>query len=248
MNDEKLIVSDSAPRQVLGIPASIVIAGGLIALAIYFSGGKTIGSTPKQDQPPAASPSVAAAGPVVPAVGNIRPVTADDHVRGPANAKVTVIEYSDIECPFCKRFHPTMKQVISEYPKDVRWVFRHFPLEQIHSRARVAALAMECASEQGKFWELLDYAYEKTEQGAELEESNLPSLAKSAGVPNASQFQSCLTAKKYNQRIDDDLADAQAAGGRGTPHSVVIGPNGDKEAISGAQPYEAVKAVIQKYL
>lgn len=249
MNDEKINTSsDSASRQVFGVPASIVVAGGLIALAIYFGGGKTVGNTPKQDQPPAASPSVAAAGPVVPAVGNIRPVSASDHVRGSANAKVTLITYSDIECPFCKRFHPTIKQLMNEFPNDVRWVFRHFPLEQLHPNARIAANAAECASEQGKFWEILDYMMEKTTTSADLAESKLPELVKSAGLTNSAQFAACLSAKKFDQRITDDSADAATAGGRGTPHSVVIGSDGTKEAISGAQPYEAIKVVIQKYL
>ncbi|MBI1833580.1 MAG: thioredoxin domain-containing protein [Candidatus Andersenbacteria bacterium] len=82
-----------------------------------------------------------------------------DHARGPAGARITMLEYSDIECPYCQQFHPTLERVMEEYPNDVRWVYRHFPLEQIHPHAREAANATECAAVQGKFWELTDYLF-----------------------------------------------------------------------------------------
>jgi protein-disulfide isomerase len=141
-----------------------------------------------------------------------------------------------------------MKQLLEEYPNDVRWVWRHFPLEQLHDNARVAALATECAGEQGKFWELLDYMMEQVESSEELAEEGLPAMAQSVGVTSSVQFKTCLTEKKFNQKVDDDIADAATAGGRGTPYSVIIGPNGEKDSVSGAQPYAAVKAAVEKYL
>lgn len=100
-----------------------------------------------------------------PAHITFRPIDASDHTRGPENAKITLIEYSDIQCPFCQKFHPVVKQILDKYPNDVRWAYRHFPLEQIHPYARIAANAVECASEQGKFWELTDYLFEKGATG-----------------------------------------------------------------------------------
>jgi protein-disulfide isomerase len=245
MNDTN---ESKGAQSTVGVPVAIVIAGGLIAAAIYFgnaAGG--LGTAPVDGGAAdvAVAPQAADGEPAVAAVGDIRPVDDRDHIRGPENAKVTVIEYSDIECPFCKRFHPTMTQLLTEYPNDVRWVWRHFPLEQLHPDARIAAIATECAGEQGKFWELLD---SMMEDGIDLAEAKLPALAQAAGVTNSAQFKSCLSDEKYNQKVDDDIADAAAAGGQGTPYSVVIGADGEKEAISGAQPYAAVKAAVDKHL
>lgn len=85
-----------------------------------------------------------------------RAVSDEDHILGAKNATITIVEYSDLECPFCRRFHPTMQQVLKEYDGKVRWVYRHFPLTQIHPSAQAMALASECAAEQGKFWEMID--------------------------------------------------------------------------------------------
>lgn len=230
------------PTNSWGVPIAIVIAGGLIALALYFGGGRAnqVASTNQ-----AAAPLPTA---LAPSIGDIRPVTADDYVRGPATAKVTVIEYSDLECPFCKRFHPTMQQLVAEYPNDVRWVYRHFPLEQLHQQAPKEAEAVECAQEQGKGWELIDKIYEVTTSNNSLDLKTLPTLARQVGVVNIAQFESCVAADKYKSQIDNDIADAQSAGGRGTPYSVIMGPNGAKVPINGAQPYATVKAAVAKFL
>lgn len=239
--------------QVFGVPAAIVIAGALIAVAVYFGGGN-IGNNAGTDGAQVANnnaggqPAQPAAAPAQPTVGDIREVTDEDHIRGAKNAKVTVIEYSDFECPFCKRFHPTMQQIVDEYPNDVRWVYRQAPLASLHSKATKEAEATECAAEQGKFWELTDKIFEITPSNDGLNLDDLPKLAQQAGVPNVQQFQACLDSGKYAQHVQDDLADAQSAGMRGTPYSVVITPNGDKLPVSGAQPYASVKQVVDKAL
>lgn len=239
--------SNTSKNGALGVPVAIVIAGGLIALAIYYGGGTGLKAQVAGDvQPVATNPPLQA--PPAPAIGDIRPVTADDYVRGPMDAKVTVIEYSDLECPFCKRFHPTMQQLVKEYPNDVRWVYRHFPLEQLHQQAPKESEAVECAKEQGKGWEMIDKIYEVTTSNDGLDMATLPTLARGLGVTNIPQFEACLESGKYKSRVDDDIADAQAAGGRGTPYSVVIGPDGQKAPISGAQPYASVKAAVDQYL
>jgi protein-disulfide isomerase len=249
MTEDKPTTATDAQSGV-GVPVAIVLAGALIAGAIYF-GGSPIGKgvIEEVNEPTAAAVQPADDGQVAGVVvGDLRPVDEKDHVRGSANAKVTIIEYSDIECPFCKRFHPTIRKVLDAYPNDVRWVYRHFPLEQLHPNAKVAALATECAAEQGKFWEMLDYLMEKVQTGEELAEDKLPALAQKAGVAGVSQFTTCLSSKKYEARIASDMQDAAVAGGQGTPYSVIIGSNGEKEPLSGAQPYEAVKAAVDKYL
>lgn len=182
-------------------------------------------------------------------IGEFRAVdAAGDHIRGSANAEVTLIEYSDLECPFCKRFHPTMLQVMKDYPNDVRWVYRHFPLEQLHSQAPAEANATECAGEQGKFWELTDKIYEVTPSNDGLDLTKLAEYAREVGVENIPQFEKCVADNKYADRVKQDLADAEVAGGTGTPYSVIIGPKDKKIPIEGAQPYAAVKAAIDSLL
>ena len=171
-----------------------------------------------------------------------------DSLRGADNPKVTIVEYSDTECPFCKNLHLTLKKVVEEYPNDVRWVYRHFPLDQLHKKSRKEAEAAECAGEQGKFWEMLDLIYEVTPSNDGLDLEQLPELARKAGVINSNQFTRCLESGKYSEKVASDLADAQTAGGRGTPYSVLIGSDGSKTPLSGAQPYEAVKAKIDGLL
>lgn len=240
--------STSAAVSNIGVPAAIVLAGGLIALAIYFGSARpSTVAVPAAPQPGVAG-TAAQQPPAEPAIGDIRAVTEDDHVRGAQNAKVTIIEYSDLECPFCKSFHPTLQQVLKEYPNDVRWVYRHFPLEQLHQQAPQEAIATECASEQGRFWELLDKIYEVTPSNDGLVLAELPTLAREVGVANIPAFEACLESEKYKEKVAADVADAQAAGGRGTPYSIAIGPDGTKQAISGAQPYAAVKQTIDAML
>ncbi len=241
-----------SPKEFLTTPLAIVAAGALIALALYFglSGKGPIRPTndgTAQIAPGTAQPDLAG-GPQEPPVGTFREVAADDHIRGPANAKITIIEYSDLECPFCKTFHKTMQQVVAEYPNDVRWVYRHFPLEQLHSKAPAEANAAECAAEQGRFWEFVDKVFAVTPSNDGLDLATLPDLAQQAGVANIAQFQSCVDSNTFKEKVDADLADATSAGGRGTPYSVIVGPDGQKIPINGAQPFAAVKASIDSQL
>lgn len=248
MSENQSTKTTSTP---MNVPIAIVIAGGLIAAAIYFGGqqgGAISGAQVADNNGDTGQPAGAPAQPPQPQIGDIRPVTDEDHIRGAANAKVTVIEYSDFECPFCKRFHPTMTRLLDEYPNDVRWVYRQFPLEQLHSKAKKQAEATECAGEQGKFWELADKIFEVTPSNDGLDMNTLSDLARQVGVPNVQQFQSCLDSGKYAQAVEDDIADAQAAGGRGTPYSVVLTADGKKLPINGAQPYESVKQTIDQAL
>lgn len=233
----------------LNAPVAIVIAGALIAAALYFKPGVgSLGGNSGGGNAPTPVPQ-AGEEPAEPSVGTFRAVDAKtDHIRGPENAKITLIEYSDLECPFCKRFHTTLQQLVREYPNDVRWVYRHFPLEQLHSQAKAEANATECASEQGKFWEFTDIVFRETPSNDGLDLKKLPDYAREAGVANIVQFQSCVSSNKYADKVAQDLADAESAGGQGTPYSVVIGPDGTKKPVSGAQPYATVKATVDSLL
>lgn len=92
----------------------------------------------------------------------IRGVQKNEPVRGNEKAKITIVEYSDMECPFCKNFHNTMQQVMAVHEKNVKWVYRHFPLDSLHQQARPEANMAECAAEQGKFWEFTDSVFKVT--------------------------------------------------------------------------------------
>lgn len=227
------------------VPLSIVIAGVMIAVAVIYSTGRN--ASQQRVQPSAAPSTFGSAG-----VDNLKPITNIDHILGNPEAPVKVVEFADTECPFCKRFHPTMQQLIQEYGRSgqVAWVYRHFPLDQIHSKARKEAQALECANELGgnaKFWEYTDRLFEITPSNNNLDLNELPNIAEHLGL-DRTQFETCLNSGKYDQHIQEDLDDAIRSGGTGTPYSIVIAPNGQKFSISGAQPYSAVKQVVDAAL
>lgn len=174
-------------------------------------------------------------------------MTQRDHIRGSPDAPVKIVEFADTECPLCKRFHPTLQRIVAEYPGKVAWVFRHFPLDNIHPKARKEAEATECANDLGgneKFWTYLDRLYEITPSNNRLDPAELPRIAEYVGL-NRAKFEQCLESGKYVQRVAEDLDDALAAGAQGTPYTMVVAPNGRKFAILGAQPYASVKLVVE---
>lgn len=238
----------------MNVPVAIIIAGILVAAAIYFGGARG-GNAPtgSAGTPTAVQPAQQGAmgqhnnGEQAAGSVSVKAVTDADHVKGATNAKLTIVEYSDFECPFCRRFLPTVNQALQEYPNDVRLVYRHFPLESIHPNARIAAIGSECAAEQGKFWEYHDYIFEQTTTGAEIAKSELAGIAQAAGVANIAAFTTCLDSGKHDAKVDGDTADAQAAGGRGTPFSVLV-TDDQQIPFSGAQPYSALKTQIDSLL
>jgi len=186
----------------------------------------------------------------------VKPVDGDDHILGRSDAPVKVIEFSDFECPFCKRFHLTVKRIMEEYGQEgqVAWVYRHFPLDSLHSKARKEAQAAECANELGgneAFWAYADRLFATTPSNDRLDLARLPEIAQEVGLDRAG-FEDCLSGDmrggQYAVHIEADYQDAMASGGAGTPYTVVIGRNGRTFPISGAQPYAAVRAVIERAL
>jgi len=178
----------------------------------------------------------------------MRPVSKTrDHIRGNPAAPVTLVEYSDFECPFCKRFHPTMKQLVDESKGQLNWVYRHFPLDELHSKARKEAAASECAAELGgndAFWKFADRFFELTPSNNRTDiDTVLPQIAGEIGLDKA-KFASCLASGKFDQRVAEDLENAAATGGRGTPWSIIVSKSGKKYPLSGAQPYAAVKQIV----
>ena len=179
----------------------------------------------------------------------MRPVSKTrDHIRGNPDAPVTIVEYSDFECPFCKRFHPTMKQIVDDSKGNVRWVYRHFPLDEIHSKARKEAAASECAAELGgndAFWKFADRFYELTPSNNNTDiETMLPRVAREVGL-DSTKFASCVASGRHDRRVAEDRENAQSTGGNGTPWSLVVSRKGKVYALSGAQPYASVKQLVE---
>lgn len=224
------------------IPIAVIIAGVFIAVSVLLKGGPINWSAiaPQTSQTQAIG---------VENLDNLNPITAADHILGNPDAAVKVIEYADFECPYCKGFELTMQRIMSEYGKDgkVAWIFRHFPLDQIHTKARKEAVASECAAQLGgasAFWKFADRFYELTPSNDQTDiVTVLPQIARELGL-NESQFASCLTSGTYDKHIEEDYQNAIAIGGVGTPWNIVVAPNGKKYSLAGGQPYSAVKALV----
>lgn len=171
-----------------------------------------------------------------------------DHIRGNPGAPVTLIEYSDFECPFCKRFHATLKKVVDGSNGQVKWVYRHFPLDELHPvKARKEAAAAECAAELGgnnAFWKFADRFFELTPSNNQTDiDTVLPQIAREIGLDKA-QFASCLASGRHDRRVEEDYQSAVASGGRGTPWTIIVSKSGKTFPLSGAQPYASVKQLV----
>jgi protein-disulfide isomerase len=162
----------------------------------------------------------------------------DAHCKGPADAKVTILEFSEFQCPFCTRVGPTLKQVVDTYGNDVRICFKHNPLP-FHQDAPLAAQAALAAGAQGKFWEMHDKLFDNQK---DLKRPNIETLAQGLGL-DMNKFKADLDTSAYKSRIDADMAEAAQFGARGTPSFFING-----KPLRGAQPFEAFKTAIDKAL
>ena len=156
--------------------------------------------------------------------------------RGAADAPVTIVEWSDFECPYCKRVLPTLERLLEEYPTEVRLVFRHFPLHAIHPNAQAAAEAAVCAQDLGAFWELHDLMFEEQDT---LSASDLKDKAERAGL-DAEAFAVCMEAEDTPDRVEADRRAGIEVGVNGTPALFVNG-----RPLAGAVAYEDLAAVVE---
>ena len=158
--------------------------------------------------------------------------------KGPKDAPIELIEFSDFQCPFCQRANPTVQQVLKTYGDRIHFVYRHYPLPN-HPNARPAAEAAACAAEQGRFWEYHDVLFENASR---LTDADLKTHASAAGLDSA-KFGACVDSHRFKNQVDQDIKDANAAGVSGTPAFFING-----RALEGAQPFEAFKSVIDEEL
>jgi len=165
-------------------------------------------------------------------------VAADGPSRGPANAPIELVEFSDFQCPYCLRSYPTVKQVLSTYGDRIRFVYRNYPLPS-HPNAKPAAEAAQCAAEQGQFWPYHDRLFNDP---GKLSNDDLKQSAVALGL-DAGRFNACFDSHKYQSRVEADMQAGNDAGVNGTPAFFING-----RILSGAQPFEEFKRVIDEEL
>lgn len=218
------------------IPLSIVISGLIIAGAVYLADKQ---SAPEEQK------NIELA---------IAPVDANDHIRGNPDADIILVEYSDYECPFCKAFHATMTRIMEEYGTTgkVAWVYRNYPLTQIHKSAEQSAEAAECVAKIGgndKFWEYSDNITAGSPDS--LSNENLLAEATKIGI-NEQEYKACLASSYPKDRVAKDVKDgneiAKVDPQFGTPYNILISKSGIQTPLRGNQPYATVKGTIDAIL
>ena len=183
----------------------------------------------------------------------VRRVSASrDHVYGNPNAPVSLIEYSDFECPFCKRFHATANEIVDAYGGKVNWVYRHFPLSMHNPGAQKEAEASECVAQLGgndAFWKFANAIYARTKSnGNGFPLDQLVPLGKEIGL-DEKQLKECIDAAKYSSRVQEDLDEGIQVGITGTPANFLLrNDTGEVILKVGAQPSDAIKPDIDKLL
>jgi protein-disulfide isomerase len=204
--------------------------------------GTTLAGAPTQQaQVPQEEPARAEIDPT-----KIPELSEADKIKGNPDAKIALIEYSDLECPFCQSFHSTAQQALDAYPNDLKWVYRHFPLTSIHPDAMPRALAAECVAEQfgaEGFWAFVDQIFSDPQMGVDSK-----AAAETLGY-DYTAIEACVNEEKYKAQIDEQMQAAISANITGTPGAIVINTE-TKEAVAlpGAVPLDQVKAAIEQVL
>ena len=267
-NDEKISIKKSTFN---GLYIGLVV---LVGVSAFFAGSYTSGLNSDQisakdlddamaklelkllqNQLPArqAGPAAAAAAGIVEAEP-VRVSIDDDPIFGNPDAPITIVEFSDFQCPFCARFHiQTLPSIFEEYIDQgkVKLVFRDFPLSSIHPNALPASMAAQCANDQNKFREMHDMLFEKQSEWSRLSADSASSVfSKYAAAIHLDQveFDSCLTSAKYTAEIQNDLNDGREYGVTGTPGFFIGNDQLGYVSLKGAQPFESFKKIIDAQL
>lgn len=216
----------------LSLPAAIVVAGVLIAGSIFMTKAPAPGQEGSNYN-----------------TAKLAKVSEADHIfgAGPEN-KIFLVEYSDLECPFCQVFHETANKIVDEYGGQVAWVYRHYPLP-FHDKAPKEAEATECAAELGgndAFWKYIDRIFEVSPTNNGLNPAELYNIAAYLGL-DATAFRTCLDSGKHEVSVQADIDNATEVGVSGTPSSFLVYKK-KIVPIEGAEPYESVKAKIDALL
>jgi len=186
-------------------------------------------------------------------IKNVRAVDpAIDHIYGNKEAVITLVEYSDFECPFCKRFHPNVMKLIANNKGKVNWVYRNFPLSFHNPGATTEAEAAECVAQvagNDVYWKFNNAIFERTtSNGKGFPVADLLPLAKELGI-DMTAYQACVDAGKTKKRVEDDLKNGIASGINGTPGSIIINhKTGQMRAVAGALPVRNLQDIVDKLL
>lgn len=218
----------------LGVPVAIVLAGAIIAAALFFRSGGT-GQQAGLQSP---APQVAGQQAIF---ANVE-IDPSDPVLGNADAPVTIIEFSDFECPFCKQYHDTtFKQIKQTYidTGKVKYIFKDFPLSQLHPRAQASAEAAQCANDQGKFWDYGDALFKNQKA---LTDDDLKRYAADLKL-DIQAFGECYASGKHRAGISNDQQTGIKAQVTGTPGFAING-----RRLDGAQPFDKFQALIEQAL
>ncbi|MFW6210120.1 MAG: DsbA family protein [Patescibacteria group bacterium] len=231
--------SQPTPDTSPAVPIAIIAGFAMIAIAIFF----TSRTGPAPTTPPTQSDAPTADAP--------RAIDDSDYIRGYPNAPIVLIEYSDYECPFCKQFHNTMKQIMDEYGVTGRlaWVYRQFPVPQLHPNSPKISEAALCVGDIGgndAFWEFSDRIYEERDIDEPTNVTKLPEYAEAAGVSQTDYIE-CMDSGRMEQAVTDSMEDGFTAGVRGTPYTILMVGN-QQAVISGAQPYDTVKGIVENLI
>lgn len=236
-----------------------ILAGGFSTLLAFQIGGATgfvaVDSTDPESQPSPSdtgnAPSAAGDSPSKDKVDPSKISLEGEPALGDKDAPVTMVEFADYQCPFCRKYaSETFDQIKENYidTGKVRFVYKDFPLEQLgHNRAKQMAEAAQCAGDQGKYWEMHDKLYEEQnkispQRTAKFSADKVPQWAEEIGL-NMDQFNQCMDSGKYSDEVDQDLQEGRDLGVSGTPTFFI---NGKK--VVGAQPYSALQQVIEAEL
>ena len=260
--DEKITVSKSTYNNMLkGLITAVVIAAffGGLAIGTYDKSNSGISSEELKDILSKIEITTTAPQPVQqptrPTAPQIVKVSLDDDpFKGNANAPVTVVEFSDFQCPFCLRFYtqtlPLLEETYIETGK-IKFVYRDFPLDALHPNARPAHIAAECADEQGEFWEYHDVLFEKQAEWQRLPSSDLQSsliqFADDLGLQTVS-FESCLESQEMADEVNKDVLEATRYGISGTPTFFIGNEEDGFVKLVGAQPFSAFQVQIDDLL
>ncbi|MBI1812902.1 thioredoxin domain-containing protein [Candidatus Peregrinibacteria bacterium] len=246
-SDTPPVVAKSNPWMALSIGLLGLIAGYVVGAGVHPSLSAYVAPSPTAQAPTAPT---APAQPTPPAA--TAPATGVGPTLGKADASVTIVEFTDFQCPFCSRhFQQTFRDIKKNYVDagKVKYELRMFPLTSIHQNAMAAAEAAMCANAQGKFWEMHDtlFSNQGTWSGQSDPTATFKTYASDAGV-NAATFARCLTNHTTQAQIQKDMADGSAAGITGTPGFWIEGPKGKTQLVSGAYPYATFQTAFDSML
>ncbi|MFA5995687.1 MAG: thioredoxin domain-containing protein [Patescibacteria group bacterium] len=179
----------------------------------------------------------------------------DYKIRGTGD--ITLVEFSDTECPFCKNYHETLQKMLEKYDGKVRWAYKNFPLESLHSKAKNEAIATECAGEQGKFWDYIDKVYAATNSNDSLDPAKLTTFADELKL-DRTKFDACLSGETTKAKVEADMAEGDKYGVTGTPNSFIVDKDGNilewvvtlsqGRWTSGAFPLEGAAPSLSSFL